>query len=243
MGAVLQLVEGILTIAGLVATRLGLAAHPFQLFPIEVVGPLNAGPRVVDALLALFQIIAEVAPIGVYRLVVEFHDDVAYAVEEESVVGHHEQRLVAPLQIALEPFYHLQVEMVGGLIQHQEVGFRDQHVGQSDALLLSAAELLHRLFEVGDVQLCEDLLCLEHALRVAVMIEAGIQHAVVGIEVGSLFQIAQLDVVAIDDAALLVSLFAIQNRHEGRFASAIFGYESHFLSFTDRERQVVEDNL
>ena len=48
--------------------------------------------------------------------------------------------------------------MVGRLVEDEEVGLSDEHVGQSHALLLAAAELFHRLVEVVDVELCEDLL-------------------------------------------------------------------------------------
>ena len=74
---------------------LRLAAHPFQLTTIEVVGTLCLGSCGVDAFLTLLHIILEVAAIRINRLVVKFEDDVAHAVEEITVVRHHEQRLVA----------------------------------------------------------------------------------------------------------------------------------------------------
>ena len=55
-------------------------------------------------------------------MVVEFEDDVADTVEEVAVVRHHEQRLVAALQIALKPFYHLEVEVVCRLVEDEQVG-------------------------------------------------------------------------------------------------------------------------
>ena len=157
-GNTLQLIERLLTIASLMASGLRHAPHPLQFGAVEVVGSGNLRPTVVDALLALLEIVAIVAPIGVDRLVIEFEDDRADTVEEETVVGDHQQGLVAAVQEAFEPFDHLQVEVVGRLVEDQQVGLGNEHISQSHALLLSAAELSHRLREVADLQLGEDLL-------------------------------------------------------------------------------------
>ena len=134
----LKVVESLLTIACLVPPGLRHAPHPFKLSPVEVVGPGYLGPLVVYSLLAFFQIVAVVAAVGVYRVVVKLQDDVAHAVEEEAVVGDHKQRFVAPVQVALQPFYHFEVEMVGRLIQYQQVRVGDKHICQCHPFLLSS---------------------------------------------------------------------------------------------------------
>ena len=102
--------------------------------------------------------------------------EMPYAVEEVAVVCHHEQSLVATLQIPLKPFYHLEVEVVCRFVEDEQVGLGDEHVSQCDALLLSATQLTHRLCEVGDVQLCQNLLRFQYAVGVALMVKASVEH-------------------------------------------------------------------
>ena len=181
------------------STCLWHASHPFQFRAIEVVGSCYLCLAVVYAFLAFLQIVAVVAPIGVDGLVVEFEDDRADAIEEESVVGHHQQRLVAPAEKSLQPLYHLKVEMVRRLVEYQQVGIGNQHIGQSHAFLLSATQLPHRLLQVTDLQLGENLLGLEHLLRVALVVETGIEHTLAGVEHRTLFEHAHAQITTEDD--------------------------------------------
>ena len=91
-----KVVERLLTVACLMSTCLWLSAHPFQFATIQIVGTLYFGTCGVDALLTFLHIVAEVAAIGIYGMVVEFENEVAHAVEEVAVVCHHQERLVAP---------------------------------------------------------------------------------------------------------------------------------------------------
>ncbi len=144
------------------ATGLRHAAHPLQFRTVQVVGTRYLGAAGVNALLPLLQIVGIVAAIGIESAVVEFHDDVTHAVQEETVVGNHEQRLVASLQEALEPLYHLQVQVVGGLVKYEQIGLSDEHIGQGHTLLLSARQLPHGLFKVAYFQLRQYLLGFQH---------------------------------------------------------------------------------
>ena len=90
LGDTFQLVEGLLTITGLMTTGLWHATHPLQFGAVEVVGSGNLSPTVIDSLLSFLEIITVIAAIGVDGLVVEFEDDGAYTIEEETVVGDHE---------------------------------------------------------------------------------------------------------------------------------------------------------
>ena len=129
-------------------------------------------------------------------------------VEEIAVVGHHQQRQRGAGQIALKPYDHLKIEMVGRLIKNQEIGLVEQGVGQRHPLLLSTAELPHGLAEIRDVQLCEDLLGSENLVGIALVIEASVEHALLSVELRCLFQDSDADVVAIDDLSVVVAFFS-----------------------------------
>ena len=216
----LKVGKGLFAIACLVASCLRLSSHPFQFSAVQVVGSCYFRPSVVYALLPFLKIVTVVAAICIYRLVVEFHDDIAHAVEEETVVGYHEQSLVSAAEKSLEPFYHLKVEVVCGLVKYQEVWLCDENIGESDAFLLSSTQFAHRLFEVPYLQFCEDLLCFQHFLLslgpVVIVLyrcaEACVKNALVGVEVRRLFEIAHAETFSEDDVAAVVALVAVDNR-------------------------------
>ena len=176
-------------------------------------------------------------------MVVELKDEVAHTVKEVAVVSHHEQRERGAREVSLEPNYHLQVEMVGGFVQNEEVGFGYQGVGQGHALLLSAAQFAHGLVESGDVQLGEDLACAEHPLGVAPVVEARVNDTLVGIEAWSLVKIAQPDVVAEDDGTLVIALVAGDYLEQGGLSRAVSRHEPHFLALAHREVDTLEKHL
>ena len=126
-------------------TSLRHTPHPLQFRAIEVISPRYLSPMVVDTFLTLLKIITIIAAIGVYRLAVEFKDDRADTVEKETVVSHHQKRLVATTEETFQPLDHLKVEVVGRLVKNQKVWFCDEHIGQCHPFLLSAGKLSHRL--------------------------------------------------------------------------------------------------
>ena len=221
-------------------TGLRHAAHPLQLGAIQIVGTGYLGSSGVDALLPFLQIVSVIATIGIEGMTVELDDDGAHTVEEESVVGHHEQRPVASGQIALQPLYHLQVEMVGGLVEYQQVGLHQQHVGQRHSLLLTATQLSHRLLQIANLQLRQHLLGLQQFLLLVLMIEAGFEHRLRRVEAGRLLQIADGQVAAEHDAAPVARLLASQHRQQRRLARAVASYQPHPLPLGNAEADVAE---
>ena len=183
-------------------------AHPFQFGAIQIIRTGYLCPSIVNTLLTLLQIIAVVAAIGIDSPVVQFQDHRAHAIQEETVVRHHQQRLVAAVQESLQPFYHLQIQVVRRLIEYQQVGIGYQHIRQCHALLLSATQLAHRLVQVANLQLRQNLLGLQYLLRIALVIEARIEHALHGVKHRRLIQHAHLQVAAEDDLARVVALLA-----------------------------------
>ena len=79
------------------------------------------------------------------------------AVEEVTVVRHHQQAEVGAAQVFFEPFRHIEVEVVGRLVEYQQVGFGDEGIGKCHALQLPAGEVFYQLVEVADFELRKDL--------------------------------------------------------------------------------------
>ena len=238
----LQFVEGLLTIAGLVTTCLGHASHPLEFGAIEVVGARNLRPSVVDALLTLLQIVGVIAAIGIDGLVVEFENQSTDTVEEKTVVGDHQQRLTSTGKIALEPFNHLKVEMVGGFVEDQQIGLREQNIGQGHTLLLTTGQLSHGLLKVADLQLRQHLFRAQHLFWIPLMVEAGIEHALLRVEHGRLLQHAHLQVATEDDTAAVVTLLAREHGEQRRLARTVLGYQAHLLSLSNGEADILEEH-
>ena len=101
---------------------------------------------------------------------------------------------------------------------------------------------MHGLVESYYLELGKYLLGFQHHLVVALMIEAGVEHCVVGVKLGGLFEHAYFDVASEDDTARIPTLLAAQHREQCRFARAVFGDESNALTFSYRETNVVEEH-
>ncbi len=65
-------------------------------------------------------------------------------VQEIAVVGHHDKTARPGAEVFLQPLHGLQIQVVGGLVQQQQVGFLQEQAGQQGAGLLAVAERLHR---------------------------------------------------------------------------------------------------
>ena len=126
-------------------------------------------------------------------------------------MGNHKKGAVVARQVTLEPFYHLKVKVVGGLVENKQVGLCEQHVGKGDTLLLTAAELSHRLGEVANLQAGEHLLRLENLLVVALVVETGVENGLLRVEMWRLLQITHTDIPAEDYLAAVVTFLACKD--------------------------------
>ena len=102
--------------------RLRVAAHPLQLLledalPLGVLAPLDLEP----GLLGL-QVGRVVALVRVGVAAVELEDPLGHVVEEVPVVGDGQDGARVLREVLLQPLDALRVEVVGGLVEQQQVG-------------------------------------------------------------------------------------------------------------------------
>ena len=157
-GTLLQVIEGIDAILCLVGTCLRLAAHPVELGAQQVAGTLDGGILRLDALGTLLQVVVVVALVAVDGLLIHLQNLVADIVEEVAVVGDHEQRDIAAFEIVLEPLNHVDVQVVGGLIEDEHLRLADEQLGQSHALDLTTRQLGDGLVIIINFEHGQDLL-------------------------------------------------------------------------------------
>ncbi len=131
---------------------LGRHAHPLQL-ALQRAAPGRVGAVLLgEAGLLLLEPARVVALEGHALAAVELEDPAGHVVEEVAVVGdgHDGARVVA--QEALEPGHRLGVEVVGGLVEQEQVGVAQQQPAQRHAAGLAAGELGHLGVAVGEAQ-------------------------------------------------------------------------------------------
>ena len=75
------------------------------------------------------------------RAAVELEDPAGDVVEEVAVVGDGDDRALVLVEVTLEPGDRLGVEVVGRLVEEQEVGRLEEQAAQGDAAALAAGEL------------------------------------------------------------------------------------------------------
>ena len=177
---------------GLGLAGLGVGAHPLELV-LEALGELGVLLALdLQAGLLLLQVGRVVALVGVGAAAVELEDPLGDVVHEVAVVGHGDDGAVVGREVLLEPQHRLGVEVVGGLVEQQQVGLLQQQLAQRDAAALTtgehgdvgvrrrAAQGVHRLLELGvevpRVGGVDRLLELAHLLHQRVEVGVGLGH-------------------------------------------------------------------
>ncbi len=122
--------------------------------------------------------------------------------------------------------------MVRRLVEDEEVRLCDEHISQCHTLLLTTAELFHRLLEVIDMQLCENLLGFQYPLRIAMMIEAGVEHRLLGIELRSPLQITDANIIVKNNGTTVVALLSGNDLQERGLSRTVLGDESNLLTLS-----------
>src|SRR5574344_1073371 len=111
----------------------------------------------VVAFLPFLKVVAVVAVVGVKLLLVNLQNGVANAVQKVSVVSHHQKCHARGSDVVFQPLHHSQVEVIGGLVQNQQLRVCNQHVGQSHSFQLSARQIVNLLVQVVQVQFAQNL--------------------------------------------------------------------------------------
>src|SRR4051812_32678731 len=126
---------------GLAALRV--LAHPLELGGDRLLARLLGALLLGQAGLLLLEPARVVALVGDAARAVELEDPAGDVVEEVAVVGDRDHRALVLVEVALQPRDGLGVEVVGGLVEQQQVRGGEQQPAQRDAAALAAAQLRH----------------------------------------------------------------------------------------------------
>ena len=128
---------------GLRASALRVRAHPLELGGDRALAALLRALFLGQARLLLLEPARVVALVGDALAAVELEDPAGDVVEEVAVVGDGDDRALVLGQVLLEPRDRLGVEVVGGLVQQQQVGRAQQQPAERHAPALAAGERAH----------------------------------------------------------------------------------------------------
>ena len=157
------------------------------------------GAELLEVVLALAQVGGVVARVGGEAAVLKGRDVAHAGVHEGAVVAHEQHGSVVAREELLEPLNALEVEVVRGLVEQQQVGVAQEELGEGYAHLPAAREVLCGFVEVvdGESEAAQDgagaalelvaAQALEAVLGVAVLLEKCVEAAALaGVGDGSL---------------------------------------------------------
>ena len=207
-------------------------------------------PQLHDALLLrllLAQIELVVAVIELQAAALQGGDHPADRVDEGAVVRDQEDGAGIRLQIALEPEQGVDVEMVGRLVEQQQVRLAEQEPRQRHAHRPAAAERVHRALEVGHLEAepHEDRLGPRHepALRLREIGGRAGEHGLLGDRRVLLRQIADRGAALERQRPAVRLLDAQQDLEERRFSRAVGAHQGQAVAAVDLQRGAVQHDL
>ena len=243
-GDLLELALGLTGEAGLGAETVGETLETFDLALLRLVGVgllLAAGG-------ALREVAVIVAPVEKEVAVADLGGALRKLVQKLAVVRDHQDRAGIPLQILLEPAQDLQIEVVGRLVEHQQIrllGEQPREVGAHDP---AAAERARGFFKIRllERQSLQDALGLwfKGMSGVFVLGVRGGQgkDGFVARRGALLRQEAQRGAPVQDDTAFVRRVFLEDEREQRRFPRAVGTDQADALAPVDLQGGVAEES-
>ena len=147
----LDLADALLRLGGLGGLVAELVDEDLHVGDIALLGGA-LGAHLLQVVFALLEVAAVVTGVGGHVAVFEGGDVVDAGVHEGAVVTDDEDGAVVVGDKAAQPLDALEVQVVGGLVQKQQVGMAQEELGERDAHLPAARELGARALKVGDLK-------------------------------------------------------------------------------------------
>ncbi len=231
--------------------RLRTAAQPVDLDPRPVGERLLVVLLVLEHLVALDQEVAVGAVDGEDPLridAVELEHPARDVLEEVAVVGDHHERLRGFHQQLLELEDPFEVEMVGRLVEEQQVGLAGDLAGDRQALLPAAGEGADRELALAAIAEAEPAEGARGARLLLVLLErlAGerLDHHLLGgrlgREAGVLLDVADPDPLAERELPVVGLEAPGEDAQQRRLAGAVGADEPHPVALKEAKRKILE---
>ena len=171
----------------------------------------RGGAQLSQTILALHDELGEATYVFGGGAVGQLDHPLGHRVDEVTVVGDEQDGPLVGGQGGFQPGHRVGVEVVGGLVQHQDIGLVQHQASQSGAHLPATGELPHRSFHglVGETEPGQDALSFRlqgvtaELLEAALGLAVGVQGPLVGRAGGGgqlLLQVVQRQLEFVDGA-------------------------------------------
>ncbi len=224
---------------GLGSARLGAASQPLQLFGklCLTAGLLALGIHLPQQL--ALHIITIITYTYMQAALIYLPDSIADGIQKIAVVSNEEHRLLQLNQVILQPFDGIHIQMVGGLVQNQEVRIIHQSPCQIHLAALSTGENPQRLVKFMDAQAAEDGF-VDIAL-IGCLLHREIGHDVVqnhnlGIKDRILRQVGDFEVFTAGNRAKGGLYFRCNQPQESGLATAVYAHDTNLFQGMDAKR-------
>ena len=187
LGFLFDFVEIVNPRFGFCRSCFGLTSHPIQFFFKQVFGLFLNHLLQGHSLFFLLKVIGITPFIAVELPAVQFDDFCTHPFQKVPVMCDHKQGHFFFFKESFQPFNHFQVQVIGWLVQNQQIGFVDQNSGQSQAFFLPSGKLPHFLTEVIKFQFGQNLLVLRFKIPRIVLVHQ-FKSTLVGIGVLWIFK-------------------------------------------------------
>ena len=173
----------------------------------------------------------------------DFQNFIGNFVKEITVMRNHDHNAFKPVQVILQPGYHLIIQMVGRLIQNQHIRRVYQSSGQSYTLLLSTRKLLHRDIMFCNPQLIQNISGL--TFRAPVLLPFPISHIVLynGTfwKIWHLRQIGDTKAILGNHLSLICLLFPCNDFQQSTFSCSIDSNDSDFIPIMNSIGNIIKN--
>ena len=187
------------------------------------------------------------AGVAVKFSVIDLHDPGHHPIQKIPVVGHQHNGAPEFQQIIFQPLGHFIIQMVGGLVQDQDIPLAHEHPDKGRPFALSAGQLLHRLAKIRQIQFIEHSLSFRLS-RPPVICGCGhiafqcrFQHRISLLEHRCLGQIRNFQIVAHGDLSVVTFLLPGQNLQQGGFAGAVHTDDPDLLPLLNGKIHLIEN--
>lgn len=174
---------------------------------------------------------------------VDFRDFPHHPVEKVPIVGDHQDGAFIFLQIVLEPDHHPPVQVVGRLVQNEQLAGGNEGGSHGHPLFLPAGQQGHGTVEVRQPQAGENGFGLEFFMGTAGGMQHLLQDCGAGEKIRILRQIADARAAGVRDGAAVGGFLPGQDFQQSGFAGAVDPDEAHLFPFGHGQGDPAEQRL
>ena len=212
------------------------AAHPLQLSAIQ--GPPLAfcGKRHFLTRRPILQIYFVVSLVAIQLATGQLQNDIGDPIQKIAIVRHHKNRAAKLFEISFQPLDGITVDMVGRLVQDENIAGIGENTRHGDPFPLAAGQCTHFFLEVSHTELMQHgfalVITLCGSLRRQIT-DRLLQYGFVGIISRGLRQIADSHAAGQNNSAAVCLLHACRNPQKCGLAGAVHTDQTDLITFVD----------